>query len=84
MTDKEFINSPIEWPRWPLCPLKRKSGDFHRDDYCGFVIADKHRKTVYLGYIFGLPSGKLSDAIAPLEKIEYATIDEMLEVWRVD
>ena len=89
--ERTFVRDAMEWPRWPVLPLKRRNGgDFADADYCGFLF-DNGKPKVYIGIIFGLGGsgvcdGKKTwgDVLAPLPTIEYPDFDAMLEVWKVD
>ena len=64
------------WNNWPLCPLKERdvqSGDAR----LGVLFADK-KPTVYLTNMFQ------ANDLTKVEKIEYASWDELVQVWRVD
>ena len=88
--DLAMMHSPLDWPRWPVLPLKRRKGQsYDHDDYCGFLFSDG-KPTVYLHTIFGLGESKdgkgrkWSDVLAPLRKVEYDSLDELVTVWQVD
>lgn len=71
MTDLQFMQSPLVWPRWPVLPLKR-----HRDHNleCAFLYAE------------GTPKVYLGDIHAEVNKTkEYKTFEEIIaDGWRVD
>lgn len=85
-TDKQFVLDPGEWPRWPLLPMKRNASALdHPDDFCGFIAAEPSPPfKVYIGSIFGLKSGRLSEVVKGLKVFEYANADDLLAAWRID
>jgi len=83
LNDKEFIFDPDRWPRWPLCPLRKHVGNFGDDDYCGFVAAASFTR-VYIGLIYAVKPGRLSDALKEFRYVDYPDVDAMLKTWKVD
>lgn len=86
LTERIFLEDPMEWPRWPLLPLKKRRGDFHADDFAGFLFAEGKPK-VYIGTIFGIrgeKGQKWSEVLADHQVVEYSDFDDLLAVWEVD
>ena len=85
--DTRFIRDPYEWPKWPLCPLKRVHGQFTDSNYCGFLVNQEAPPyKVYLGYIWGLPTTAKTwaEALEGLEIEEYNDLGTLLDKWKVD
>ena len=92
MTDLEFIQSPMEWPRWPVLPLvKLNDARFT----CGMLLAGE--PVVYVGiYMFDTPdiADKLRaegnehptwrDVLKGAKRIEYVSYEDVLKEWRID
>ena len=88
--DRNFMDEPGEWPRWPLLPLKLRHGSGDEQDYLGFMFADR-RPIVYLGTIFLEELWKVepkpktwADAFKNLRRTEYDDLESLLDVWTVD
>lgn len=91
-SDKEFVKSPGEWPRWPLLPLKRGL----QNEETGVVTPD-YPSTVLLVNVWSVNATNLViNQLSNKGKVllhdgeflpfkEYETIDDMLnDGWRID
>jgi len=80
--DVDMINSPGEWPKWPLLPLKHRRRKLFADDTSlGFMLADDPT-TVYVGLMFFLQDKGENLGDFPTEK--YASVDALVNDWQVD
>jgi hypothetical protein len=87
MTDLEMMTTPMDWPKWPLLPLKHRTRGFHDEGFCGFLVAvETPPFTVYLGNIFAVAlSGKqFGTACAELKTEYYASAAMLVADWKVD
>jgi hypothetical protein len=100
LTDKQFIEDPNEWPKWPVCPLKRNVVVNGFAQYQGgflFAMQDKQRypnekimPRVLLGNIYAIREvmeGAKSNAefYTRYKTLDYESIDAMLaDGWIVD
>lgn len=80
MTDREWILHPDKWPKWPVCPLKRRS-----DHGSALVFGDPVR-TDGIWTVWFVPGGNIwhmeDDTI---KKGSFEPIDKILaEGWEVD
>lgn len=82
-TDKQFIQSPNDWPYWPLLPMrKRDNGKYypHRIGVIAETDEEKKFSTIYLDVNVWHPVN-----LAKAEKQVYVTVDEMLaDGWECD
>lgn len=85
-----MVQSPMEWPRWPLLPLKHRKRNGHDPGYLGFLFA---RETppfvVYVGMMYEVamkqPKPKTwGDALEGIPTEKYDDIDRLLADWKVD
>lgn len=81
MLDKTMIQSPDDWPIWPVLPLKRRSEHNKRDlaESSAFVYGDPPPDgepiTIMLGVIY----------MEPLGQRTYPNVDALLDDgWTVD
>jgi hypothetical protein len=77
MNDKEMINSPKLWPQWPALPLVSKTQKDGPFPMTGVILADNVTK-VYRNVNIFEPHTTLSDPK------EYATVEALLQDWRID
>lgn len=78
--DRDFILSDLEWPRWPLLPVKRYGTEPMAET--GLIQADD-KTTVIFGNLFDLP--KTAKDWKALKRITYDSIEALLaDGWKVD
>lgn len=82
--DLGMMQHPMEWPKWPVLPIKRikidpKSG--YRDTECAIMYADGTPR-VYLCSMYSLSSDKPLSAIPNKTYPSYN--DLVADGWRVD
>ena len=82
MTDIELMQSPNNWPKWPVLPLVSKTGGLQKG--MGFLLNQslkgKHTDcTVWVGNVWDLP-----EAIEAAKTIKYTSFEELAKEWRVD
>ena len=83
--DKKFATRPQDWPMWPLLPLKKIKGKFQDPDYVGFLTNVKGPPfTVYIGMMYQLKSGPLSEATKGIPTETFQSVEELMTVWQVD
>ena len=75
----DFLKNSLNWPKWPVMPIVRREYDPLAKDACGYVLANDP-SIVYLGNIWNLPPAGLTCA----PKIEYDSIEKLLDEWRLD
>jgi hypothetical protein len=93
--DRKMMHNPVDWPRWPILPLKPRDGMYQGIE-CGFLL-NEAKPTVYLGYIYALDAiykqvvEETGDKhvtwdkiVAKLNKREFASWDDLLDVYTVD
>lgn len=77
--ERAFIDTPDEWPRWPVLPVvMRQSND---PDDVGFVLAGSG-PVVFFGNIYDIPKNRPLPATT--KKVDYPDFESLLDVWRVD
>lgn len=76
MTEKEFIENPEEWPKYPWLPLMRRE-----DMTAGFIVAGNPTK-VLVGNLYRVANETID--IKTLPVLEYTSIEELLKTWRID
>ena len=84
--DRKMILDYSLWPKWPILPLKRRSGNLMDDGYVGFLLAvEAPPYRVYNDFIYALkPGGSLADAVAGMKYEDYAELETLLDTWTVD
>ena len=55
MTDVEFAQDPMLWPKWPVLPLCKRGSSHDDEEGTGFLTAFD-RKRVYFGNIYDTPN----------------------------
>ena len=78
--DAAFLNNPDDWPRWPICPVKRWSeAEGHWE--CGLVFSHCPVRVVRLNMFAGWTPGEYAKA----QKHTYSSIETLLDDgWQVD
>lgn len=91
MTDRErqrrMMLSPMDWPRWPVLPLKRPEAynDPGREDLGLLVAWQGHLTTVYFANLGELGKGTFAEVFGKLPQRKYADVDAILDAgWKVD
>ena len=98
--DRQMIRNPSDWPRWPVLPLKMRSGDAHDPQWCGFLLNydfTKVKPTVYFGSIHRLDrvAAEIKEATHAdqvmwsqvtdtMDSREFDDIDALLAVYTID
>lgn len=88
-SDASMVSSPMEWPRWPLLPVKHRTRPAFENNYLGAIIADNDFQDgnfkVYVNLnIFGLAGKSLADVTKGLTVEEYPSIEALVVDWKVD
>lgn len=84
--DLAFMQSPDEWPRWPLLPLVRRGMHFNDPDGCAFQFADG-RPVIYIGVIYMLPKAEgqtWGEMLSGLKQREFTSFEELAAEYCVD
>lgn len=85
MDDLEMMQSPLEWPRYPVLPIKRPVPQGGWPE-CAILLAG--RSTVYLTGLYSLSdlAGRTyGEKLAAVEKKEYASFAAVVaDGWVVD
>ena len=86
--DQQMMQSPGQWPNWPLLPVKRPDPRFSNGGrgtsfkQFGLMVAvDSRMLHVYLarmGEINAAPGATVGDALDTVERLEYASYDAIL------
>jgi hypothetical protein len=98
--DRQMIRNPGDWPRWPVLPLKLRTGDAHDPQWCGFLLNydfTKVKPTIYFGNIFCLARVACkvrkathedqvmwSQVTETMDSREFADIDALLALYTID
>lgn len=89
--DLWFLKHPMEWPRWPMLPLKRRNGAKFSDDfYCGLFVHGLGNGgfRVYKLNMFHLPNSPLiktwDDAVKHIKFEHYETPEALIAEWKID
>ncbi len=98
--DREFLEQSLNWPRWPVLPVIKRGDSFGSDEEStGFLysFSREPEPIVYFGNVFGF--NEMADALkiklgveavtwqqmlATLNNRRFASLDAVLEVYRVD
>ena len=92
--DTQLINTPLDWPAWPVLPLKRSDSQVFGIE-CGFIFSGDITAdmtvdiTVYIHSMFeiaALGGTTWAEKLSLIEdKKKYATVSELLDDgWVVD
>ena len=89
MNEAAFVQDYSRWPRWPLLPLKHRTKPFTEPDALGLLFAQEappYRVYVNANLIavYLTKSTTWADALAGLNVQEFATIELLLQHWKVD
>ena len=93
--DQQIMQSPGQWPNWPLLQVKRPDPRFSNGGrgtsfkQFGLLVAEDSRMLhVYLarmGELDVAPGATVGDALARVERLEYASCEAILaDGWIVD
>jgi len=98
LTDREYLDASLYWPKWPMLPvIKRDHGNSDAD--CGFLFSHSREPepVVYLGNVFrigeivdalkaesGLESVTWQEILATMERVEFPSLEAVLEAYRID
>ena len=84
--DLAFLQTPDEWPCWPMLPMKRRNVS-HLDTpfYCGLYVHGLGLN-VYNLNMFNLPKDAKTwqEAVVGVEHMNYNTAEALIADWRVD
>lgn len=96
-TDREFLEQSLNWPRWPMLPLVSRSGGLGEETGFLFSHSADPEPIVYFGNIFRInevadrvkaETGKevatWQQMLATLKHRRFASLDEVLEHYRID
>jgi hypothetical protein len=84
--DLMMMRSCLDWPRWPLLPVKLRDGDFQDPQFCGLLFADG-QPIVYLGNLFHLPGANgetWRQVMNAMQRREYPTLHALAADYTVD
>jgi len=79
---KYYINnpSPDRWPKFPYFPIKRwVKTEFGREMEVGLIFAAGKRSVVYLMNLFMIPPNMSIKKFLQSERIEYGSVEELLD-----
>jgi hypothetical protein len=96
--DRDFMDRGLEWPKYPILPVKLRNGDTHNKYFCGFVFGYVDPKPiVYFGNIYDL--NNIADKIQKetgnkevtwgqildtMESKTYSSLDSLVKEYRID
>lgn len=81
---RHMMENPLDWPRWPVLPLKR-FGDSTRPMAGVMVAIEARRLDVYFCNMFDLSSGLIGEQLDKYDKQTYKDFEAILDDgWRVD
>lgn len=96
MSDESFLNSPLDWPRYPLMPVIKRDRKFGDPSAVGLVHAS-NTKRVYVGVnLYSLPKRETlerelgrpptwGDIIKDWKQFsDYTTHTDLLAAWQLD
>jgi hypothetical protein len=84
--DLAFMQTPSEWPRWPLLPLVHRQLGWGDRKGCALLFADG-RPVIYFANLLMLPkaSGQTwGELLEGIEHQEYPTFEALAQDYRVD
>lgn len=81
--DVALMQSQTSWPRYPILPLRKRSGDLMDDDYCGLLLADR-RPVVYVGNLLLRGQRTWLEYLKTLEARTFSSFEALAAVWEVD
>jgi hypothetical protein len=85
--DLAMMQSPSDWPRWPLLPLVRRTGSWSDPDNTAFQVADG-RPVIYFGNILMLPKAEkgmtMADWLKAFKQREFTSFEELAAEYCVD
>jgi hypothetical protein len=84
--DLAFMRNPLDWPKWPLLPLKLRDGSGHEVRFCGLLFADE-KPVVYFGNVYALPKADgqtWRDVLSEFEFTEYETFEDLVAEYTID
>jgi len=84
ISDVDMMAEPLDWPMWPVLPLKRMVGG---EEQHGFLLAEYSMPhTVHIGYVWDTERVlKAMTEEGKGEHIKYETYDQIrLDGWQVD
>lgn len=83
--DIEFLKNSMQWPRWPMCPVRRRDGDSTNQFCTGVVLSFAGPPRVYKLNVFNLPKvDTWAEALEGVEFKEYPTLEDLVVEWSVD
>lgn len=83
--ERDIILSRLDWPIWPLLPLKRRGSDLLAEDACGFLLAvEAPPFNVYVANMYFASGKTVADIDREFPKRSYESIDTLLAEWAVD
>jgi hypothetical protein len=101
LTDREYLDASLYWPRWPMLPVVKRVGIERGDQYdgCGFLFShsSEPQPIVYLGNVFrigeiaeavksetGRDSATWGEILDKFERVEFPSLEAVLEAYRID
>jgi hypothetical protein len=96
--DIAFLDQGLNWPCYPVLPVKKRDGNWNAKDYAGFVWAYlEPEPVIYVGNMYSIDSVKKSiqketgkeevtwsQILARFEKKTYKNLTEMMTEYMVD
>lgn len=82
---QKMMESPADWPRWPVLPVKRRSQDPDNPGLPEVGIMTPGSWNVYRMNMLQLQTGSLTEQLRATDAIEYPDVLAVLDDgWRVD
>jgi len=83
MTDKEMMENPSKWPKWPVLPVKKHAVGVPEPEV-GLMAAGRPTQVYRIG-LYDLQGGVLADVLADVPYDEYTSVDDVVAAgWIVD
>lgn len=84
LSDKEFIEDPMNWPYWPFLPMKRHTEKEPAPEV-GIIRALDGEMTTILLEVTVWDGDDLKQNIKDAKRLSYKSTDEMLaDGWQID
>jgi hypothetical protein len=87
--DLKFIQVPLQWPHWPILPLKLRDGHILDKEFAALLFA-ADIPLIYFANLFDLPTREAAggkswgDILGAFTTREYASFEALLADYTVD
>lgn len=99
LNDRDFMECSLNWPRWPTLPLVKRDIYANNEEACGFIysFSAEPKPIIYFGNVFRIneiaekikkETGKdkitWQEILATMKSREFGSLEEILEIYRID